>query len=1187
MRNTAYRSLALALGALAIGALGWLAYDYFFATSDAPFAGEASAAVPDFVDRTADFGISVAHRQGDERLTALDETLGSGACALDYDNDGWMDLFIVNGTGDTRYYGRRHWWQEARGHRLLRNVNGRELADVTAQAGISAVSHGQGCVAADFDNDGHSDLFITNIGANLLLRNLGDGRFADATADSGLQGEGWHTAAAVADVDGDGRLDLYVGGFIDFEKGSRTYEPGSQFRQDIAPFFNSALYPALPNHLYRNKGGLQFEDVTAAAGVAASDGRTLAALWADVNEDRRPDLIVLNAAGTGSTTGYMNRGDWHFEPMGTPARIESGVIFHGIALGDLDNDGRADLVLTGAAGHQTALLFRENAEPQADPVFVDKARPWQLAREQYAALSPWSPGLADLNNDGWTDLFIVNGQILPDPDSPHVTVGQPKQLWLNDGHARLREHQPAPLSPLLDRQSARGLVVADFNNDGNVDFYVAHNNDLGQLLINDLRSPGHWLGVSLVDTDQAPDAVGARVRVTTELGGQTRWVTRGMGFLSDSEPRLHFGLGAAERAQIAVRWPDGSRNVYRHVPIDSYVTISRSQGLLPAPAAARGEPQAPGALAQDSPGIRTEYFSGLAAVADTPGIESLLREALEDPATEVRSAVVASLSAHPGGAALRLLVRFLEDPDDGVAAQAVDGVCGFEDEDTTRFLLRAFAHSAATVREHTADCFTRYNRDFQDQQAVIQRKDLAAPYLTALLGDADAAVRIAAARALGASEEFRGVAPLIELLDSAAVPLQAEAVRALGLIRDRSALPALVRLLSRPDVAPATFAQLFIALKRLDYSALDTALRDFAGGAGPYASVPAERRLATFLEILQAPDGVVLARARVYSLAATAYAGSARREEAAMLYARIAGTSGIDAAAAALTPLLRHASPGVRSAAYLAQFKLDPAGRNALLAAGLRDADAGVRISLLEQAARDNVVLPDTLLLDALRSEATGLAAAHALRQIRSEPVAQALLDWLLDNSARPELRIAALAAFGRARYALSLPDALFRTAPEDLRIAMLRFEAQRLPAIYVARVPPPFLARYLKVQSPALRQAVADFLLTREELWAKQEVLTLLQDRDAPELRHYVLSALPPGYFKDGAPLLKIAADPADPLRFEALRRLRGSEDEAIRQGLTAIARDEQENREARVLAAAALPEAARKAVLPKLLGG
>lgn len=1154
-----------------------------------PFTGPAAVVGPNFVDRTAEFGITVSHRQGDDRLTGLDEALGSGACALDFDNDGWMDLFIVNGTGDTRYYGRPHWWLPSRGHRLLRNIDGQRFVDVTEAAKLGVATHGLGCVAADFDNDGDADLFVTNVGSNILFRNDGGGSFTDVTQESGLAGDGLHTAAAVADVDGDGLLDLYVGRLINYVKGTHTYESGSQFRQDIPPFFNSALFPAQPNSLYRNRGNLHFDDVTETAGVKDADGRTLAALWTDVNADGRPDLIVVNAAGTGSTTGFLNLGEWRFEPLGLQARIESGVSFHGIASGDLDNDGRAELLMTGASGNQTALLFDTAQDPHsATPTFLDKARQWQLAQEKYAAFVPWSPTLADFNNDGWPDVLIANGQLLPDEDAPHVTVGQPKQLWLNVGNGKLNEFQPPPLSPLLDRQSARSMAVADFNNDGKLDVYIAHNNDLGQLLINDSPQRSQWVGVRLVDTRGNRDAVGARVTVTTNDGTQTRWATKGSGFLSDGDPRLHFGLGSGARASVVVHWADGSKSTYRNVPLDTYVQISR-RGGLDAYVAARSS-QSPVLLTagSDSPEIRLEYFRGVAAIESSSGTDAALLPALQDRSDEVRAGVVAAVAEHKSAAGLGILLRFFEDKSDVVASQAVDAVCAYEEEGVTRYLLRMFAHSSARVRRHVADCFTGYFNSFQEQQAVIHRKYLAVPYLASLLSDSDTEVRIAAARALGASERFRGVPPLLELLKEPDADLQGEVVRALGLIRDRYAVPALLSKSAEPNVSPATYAQLFIALKRLSYDDLDAMLRNFAQGSGNFKKVTVQTRLAALLGILDSAEGVVLSRDTIQRHADMAYRSGGNDSDAIELYCKILEKNAVASTASPLAALLNHSSPKVRAAAYEASFSLQPQKRATLVAAALNDPDPALRVQILRRVAAEQQQLPDSVFLDALRSEATRLDAVKAIGRVDSDATAALLAGWVLDAAAPKDLRIAALQVLGRSGRSLDLPPQWFAAGNDELRIALLEYETRRLPSIFVAKAPPAFLQKYLRSKSANVQRATFDFLLKREELWAKQVVVDLLEHADAsPQLRRHVLEALPDNYLHGGGVLLKMAMNRAEPLRLEALHQLYGATDAQTVESLVAIAQDEKEEPKVRLLASGALPVSYRNALLAALFAG
>jgi HEAT repeat protein len=1166
----------------AVVALGYLGYSRLTRVPEKPFVGPASASAPEFFDRTIEYGITMTHRQGDERLTGLDETLGSGACVLDYDGDGFVDLFMVNGSGDTRYYGQQQWWQTVPGHRLLRNEGGRRFVDVTADIGLEAATHGLGCVAADFDADTDPDLLITNVGDTLLLRNDG-GSFTDVTASAGLAGSAWQTAAAVADVDGDGDLDLYVGGFIAFERGSRAYEPGSQFKQDAEAYFNSALFPALPNRLFENVGDLRFEDVTAGSGLEDSDGRTLAAIWSDVNDDGRPDLFVANAMGTGSTTGFLNRGGWRFEPMGVESRIEAGTSFRALAVGDVDNDGHAELVLTGAAGNQTAVLFRQNTA-DTTPLFVDRARQWGVANERYTAYSPWGAVLSDFNNDGWLDLMVGNGHIRPDSDTAHVTIGQAKQVWLNSGRRQFLEYVPVPRSPLLDHQSARGMVHADFNNDGNVDVYVAHNNDLGQLLINEPEQRGHWIGIKLMGDGVNTDAVGTRVAVTTAQGTQVKVVAKGSGFLSDSDPRVHFGLGALARVDVSVRWPDGRTTTYRDVDADTYVSISRRDGLRALDIAA--SPPTVAATSVGSDAIRVAYFEALArwqADQADPALLERLLAVLGDPSETARAAVVDALSERPSPAALGVLLRLFDDPSPSVVTNAVGAVCAYEDEAIVRFLLRMFAHESDAVRAATASCFERYFVGFEQLQAVIHRKYLALPHLVQALEDDSPAVKIASIRALAAAERFRGVPPLVELLKTSDGEVQASAVRAIGLIRDRYALPALLEFVQRQDLAAGSYAESFIALQRLGHEQLTSLLDEFAAGRDAYAGLGARTRMEALLAVARSPEGVVVPPREVLRSAAAVYRSAPLDAGMAVAYTELLVTArGADAAA--LTALSRHASPEVRAAAYVARFAIEAERRSAVVVAALADPDVSVRRAVLEHASSDPVQLPEAAALAAVRDEQTRIAAIRALRSTSSQAVAAQLADLARDSTADAATRVAAVQALDRSDRMFAPNEQWYATAPDDVLVTMLTCETRRLPAIVVARTAPDFLERYLDASSAAVRGAAYRFLLTREELWAKQAVVSLLEgDEDAP-LRRSVLEQLPAGYLRDDVILARIAAERDDPLRVDALRLLYGTRTTESVALLRGVAADRNEDMPTRLVAAAALPADDRTALLATL---
>ncbi len=1161
--------------------LGYLTWLLLALPPETPFAGPASAATPALFDRTIEFGITMTHRQGDERLTGLDETLGSGACVLDYDGDGFVDLFLVNGSGDTRYYGQQQWWQTVPGHRLFRNLGGKRFVDVTTEMQLQAATHGLGCVAADFDADGDPDLLITNVGESLLLRNDRDS-FTDVSASSGLAGAGWQTAAALADVDGDGDLDVYLGGFIAFERGSRAYEPGSQFKQDAEAYFNSALFPALPNRLFENLGGMRFADVTATSGLDDSDGRTLAAIWTDANDDGRPDLFVANATGTGSTTGFLNRGGWRFEPMGVESRIEAGTSFRALAVGDIDNDGHAELVLTGAAGNQTAVLFRENPTATA-PLFVDRARQWTVANERYAALSPWGVLLADFNNDGWLDLMVGNGHIRPDSDTAHVTIGQAKQFWLNSGQGRFLEYAPPARSPLLDRQSARGMVYADFNNDGNVDVYVAHNNDLGQLLINEPEEQGHWIGIKLVGDGANSEAVGARVAATTSQGTQVKAVAKGAGFLSDSDPRVHFGLGALDRVDVSVRWPDGSNTTYRDVEADTYVSISRRDGLQVL------DSTAPPSVVSTSVGdaaTRVAYFEALAKWqadrADPELLERLLT-VLDEPDETARGAAVRALSERPSPAALGVLLRFFDDPNPAVVTSAVGAVCAYEDEAIVRFLLRMFAHENDAVRAAAASCFERYFVGFEQLQAVIHRKYLAIPYLVQALEDESPAVKIASIRALAAAERFRGVPPLVELLNTSDGAVQANAIRAIGLIRDRYALPALLEFVEQRGLTAASYAEAFMALQRLGHEHLDPLLDDFAAGRGAYATVSARARMEALLAVVRSPEGIVIPPRDVLRRAATVYRSASLDPGMAVAYADLL-VAARSADTAALAALSTHPSSDVRAAAYIARFAIEPDSRSAIVVAALADPDVAVRKEVLERASRDPVLLPEAAALAALRNEQTRVPAMAALRSVSSQAVTTALSEWARDRAADAATRVAAVQALDRSDRMFAPSEQWYATAPDELLVTMLRCETRRLPEIVFSRTTPAFLQRYLGASSAAVRSAAYTFLLTREELWAKQSVVSLLDGDADSVLRRSVLEELPAGYFRDDAILARIAADRGDPLRIDALRLLYGTGTAESVAALRSIAADGGEDTPTRLLAAAALPPDERTALLPGL---
>lgn len=812
-----------------------------------------------FIDRTLEKGLNFFHQQGDERLAGIDESLGPGVCSADFNNDGWVDLYLVNGSGHTRYYGRQYWWQTSQSNMLFLNDGGQGFRDATPASGLDKKIWGMGCLAGDFDNDGDVDLLVTGKDDNLFYRNNGDGTFADVSQDSGIAGDFWSTSASAIDFNGDGLLDIYIGNFIDFEKGKKTFEASSQFAGEKRYSFDASLYQAQPNQLYLNLGGLKFKDITAEAGVIDSDGRTLDVSWQDINRDGLPDLLVTNDRGTGSNTSFLNKDGEHFEPGGQALGLRSALGSRGIASGDLDNDDDIDLVVASSIGENTVALINEQSL-EGKFQYKDQAREIGIGADQFLSISAWSPIVQDFNNDGFNDVFIAAGHLEPDPDSAKISQGQPKQLLLNNGKGYFVDTTLLSGVALRDRQSARGAVAADFDNDGDVDLYVSHNNDLGQYLVNESPKQ-HWLGLKLIGTKSNRDAVGAKVQLVTVNGSQTKSIVSGEGFLSDSDKRIIFGLGHDSKIdRIIINWPSGNKQTIQAVQANHYWQITEgSDDALELPGTLTGGQPVKNLrlkLGLEQAAMRVSYVKMLGqAKKDTENIWSELTIASNDADSSVRREVIELSSRTNSAQGLTLLVHGLEDSDAINVIDAIKGLRVYEDEASVRWLLRVFSHKDSAVKIELADCFAYF---FQEEEAVVYRKYLAVPYLIRLLDDPDPNVRIAAARALGQAERFRGVHSLLDHLSDPEASVRAEIVRTLGLIRQAKVLPKLTDLVSDRGQSVHVIANTFIALKRLGNDGALKLLESFLIGEDGFEKVALEKRLEVFADLLAQDDEVTV-----------------------------------------------------------------------------------------------------------------------------------------------------------------------------------------------------------------------------------------------------------------------------------------------------------------------------------------
>ena len=532
--------------------------------------GFADGAPIVFEERTAGSGLETfQHRSGAPEKPLILDTPSGGVALVDVDNDGWLDVYLVNGSTRGALQGR----EPAPRAALFRNDRNLKFTDITARAGVANERWGFGVAAGDVDNDGWMDLYVTNYGGNRLYRNNRDGTFTDVAERLGVGAGGWSTGASFGDYDADGRLDLFVAGYVDIDPERPPAPPTPCLYRGERVMCGPRGLPGAPDRLFRNEGG-RFVDVTARAGVRDVAGYYgFGGTWVDVDDDGDLDLLVVND----STPNYLyrNTGKGTFEEVGFSSgfalneegREQAGM---GLALGDYDNDGRVDAYITNFSDDSNTL--RRNL---GDGMFEDVTGRLRLRTPTLPFLG-WGTGFLDYDNDGWLDLFVANGHVYPQVDRFDwgMTWAQRPLLFRNREGVRFDEVPAAPGSGLAVVRSARGAAFGDLDHDGRIDV-VVNNQDHGPTLLRNVAPGGHWLLVALA----ANPVIGAVV--TLEAGGRRlrRDVVSGDSYCSQSDVRAHFGLGEATRVdRLVVRWPDGTREAFTVPGVDRIVTLTRGQG---------------------------------------------------------------------------------------------------------------------------------------------------------------------------------------------------------------------------------------------------------------------------------------------------------------------------------------------------------------------------------------------------------------------------------------------------------------------------------------------------------------------------------------------------------------------------------------------------------------------------------
>ena len=511
-----------------------------------------------------------------DRFDYILESMGCGVAFVDYDNDGWLDVLLLSGT-------RRQGPVEGATNRLYRNNRDGTFTEVTAKAGLVRQGWFFGVTVGDFNDDGYDDLFITGWPQNILYRNNGDGTFTDVTEKAGLlhSGNRWGTGCTWVDYDRDGRLDLFVSNYLifDFDKIAATGKsPDCAFKGVAVNCGPRGLTGERPL-LYHNNGDGTFTDVTERSEIGrVAPGYGLTATAADLDGDGWQEIYV--ACDSTPSQLFRNRGDGTFEEIG----LQSGLAVNddgneqagmGIALGDFDTDGRIDVLKTHFS-EDTAALYRNQGHLEFDDVTV---RSRLGVETRYVS---WGDGIVDLDNDGLPDLFWVTGSVYPEVERTHPEYAykSPRVLFRNLGGGQFEELLDAAGPAIAERHSSRGMAFGDFDNDGDIDILIMNMNEPPSLLRNDLKGGGHWLKVKLAGTRSNKSAIGAVVTAVYGDRRQVQPVLASSSYLSCGDRRLHFGLGAAETADLEIVWPNGVREQIRGLRADQLVTVKEGAGVV-------------------------------------------------------------------------------------------------------------------------------------------------------------------------------------------------------------------------------------------------------------------------------------------------------------------------------------------------------------------------------------------------------------------------------------------------------------------------------------------------------------------------------------------------------------------------------------------------------------------------------
>ena len=767
------------------------------------------ASHPVFEDVSWAYGLLAGHRQSSKFLSSSVESLGAGVCVADFNQDHWMDIIVVGGSGTTREYGKDAWWHRQQGDRLFLNQGGKYFEDISSKAGILKPFSGMGCAVADLDNDGLKDILISGLQGHLVYKNLGKNTFKPVVVKALNHADLWSTQAVLADINSDGLTDIYSTQFVHYRKGERTFEESQGFIALNKVDFNPELYDPQPNTLLINQGDLSFSPVNALDSQNVQ-GRSVGAIWYDFNRDNAKDLLIINGFGTANRI-FLAATDSRFVEDRSWMRRAQIKDARSVLVEDFNLDGTEDIFVTSASGLRNTLLEHTHG------TFEDTAEIRRLSKKSSLHFDDWGSVAADFNNDGYSDIYVASGKLSPDEDSPFVSKDQANRVYINSKQGIFS--RASGDDPYVQSGSSRGVVSVDVDNDGILEVIVANNNGWVQLLKNRNTPQNSWIGFTLENTEKWDGGI---LTVSSDNTTWQKTVTLKQGAFSQSDPRIHFGLGDDQGPVSVTLERAGLKSIsVKGLDVGKYY-LFKHQHVIEAPQRASLQ--------------RSPFMRRLDAILDEERLtwsqmlirtrESHQQELLalwRTMATSDKLELLSSLSGHSDVKSLAVLFEALRDNKPEVQIVALDILKLKEMERSVAWLLPMFASPHPQVVCKVSQLFSHF---YEQEEAILHRKGLAAvPMMRALRG-ANPEQQLCLLEALAGSENKRAVEGIIDVLHSAQQPkVKAAAIHALGQIRDVKARDQILLALQN-EQSPEIIAESLIALSRLRYTRLPALFSD-------------------------------------------------------------------------------------------------------------------------------------------------------------------------------------------------------------------------------------------------------------------------------------------------------------------------------------------------------------------------